>query len=151
MIVFSLRCARDHDFEAWFRNGATYEAQQANGEVSCPFCGDTAIRKAPMAPNIATSRSKESRDPAIQAEPPKLEGAAAEMMAELRKAVTELRDNIEKNCDYVGKRFPEEARRIHYGESQARPIYGEASAEEAKALTEEGVDVTLIPWLPRDN
>lgn len=139
MIVFNLRCGHDHRFEAWFRSSEAYEAQVAAGEVACPACGDTAVSKAPMAPRLATKRGGDAPDP------------AAEFAGKMRRALAELRDHVEKNADYVGERFPEEARRIHYGETEPRAIYGEASSDEATALKEEGVEVARIPWLPRSD
>ena len=132
MILFALRCAADHEFEGWFRDGATFDRQSAGGKISCPQCGDTSVTKAPMAPRVARSRS----------------AGAAPSPAELRKALQELRRHVETNCDYVGERFAEEARRIHYGESDPRGIYGEASADDAKDLADEGIEVSRIPWVP---
>jgi len=139
MIVYDLKCAAGHGFEAWFRDSAACDRQIAAGEVACPSCGAAQVQKAVMAPNLARGKA---RGPALQ------EDAAA---AEARKALVELRRQVEANCDYVGERFPEEARRIHYGETDPRGIYGESSAEEAQALEEEGVKVGRIPWLPREN
>ena len=139
MIVFNLRCGHDHRFEAWFRSSEAYEGQVAAREVACPACGDTAVSKAPMAPRLATKRGGAAPDP------------AAEFAGRMRRALAELRDHVEKNADYVGERFPEEARRIHYGETEPRAIYGEASSDEATALKEEGVEVARIPWLPRSD
>ncbi len=132
MILFALRCAADHEFEGWFRDGATFDRQSAGGKISCPHCGDISVSKAPMAPRVARSR-------AVEATP---------SPAQLRKALQELRRHVEANCDYVGERFAEEARRIHYGESDPRGIYGEASADDAKDLAEEGIEVSRIPWVP---
>ena len=134
MIVYNLRCAKEHAFEAWFRDSATYDEQAAAGEVVCPVCGSTKVTKAPMAPNISASRDK-SCDVA----------KAAEVMGKLR----ELRAEVEANSDHVGDKFPEEARKIHYGETEKRNIHGDASPDEAKALKEEGVDFSVIPWVPR--
>lgn len=147
MIVYDLKCAADHGFEVWFRDSAACDQQIAAGEVACPVCGSTEVRKAVMAPNLARGRARspergQKRDGAPQ------EDAAA---VEARKALLELRRQVEANCDYVGQRFPEEARRIHYGETDARGIYGESTLEEAEALEEEGVKVGRIPWLPREN
>ncbi len=130
MIRFSLRCASEHEFEAWFRNGEGYEAQQKAGEIACPECGDTHVEKALMAPNIGRSRERAPISP-----------------AQLRSALVELRQQVENHCDYVGPQFAEEARRIHYGESDPRGIYGEASAEESRELAEEGIKVGRIPWV----
>ena len=132
MILFALRCADDHEFEGWFRDGATFDRQSAGGKISCPQCGDISVTKAPMAPRVARSRSAET----------------APSPVELRKALQELRRRVETNCDYVGERFAEEARRIHYGESDPRGIYGEASADDAKDLADEGIEVSRIPWVP---
>ena len=132
MILFALRCAADHEFEGWFRDGATFDRQSAGGKISCPQCGDISVTKAPMAPRVARSRSAET----------------APSPVELRKALQELRRHVETNCEYVGERFAEEARRIHYGESDPRGIYGEASADDAKDLADEGIEVSRIPWVP---
>lgn len=131
MIRFSLRCASEHEFEAWFRNGEGYEAQQKAGEIACPECGDTHVEKALMAPSIGRSREPAPISP-----------------AQLRSALVELRHQVENHCDYVGPQFAEEARRIHYGESDPRGIYGEASAEESRELVEEGIKFGRIPWVP---
>ena len=139
MISFNLRCAKDHVFEAWFKDGKTYDRQAKQGKVACPVCGDTKVSKAPMAPNIATGVARDVSkggkiDPAL-----------------VREALTQLRDEVEKNCDYVGADFAEEARKIHYKETEKRNIYGEASEDEAASLEEEGVVFSRIPWLPRTN
>ncbi len=133
MIVFDLICGDGHRFETWFRDGEAYEAQAAAGEIVCPKCGDTAVAKAPMAPSLA--RGAAPREP----------GGPAEMMRSLRA----LREHVEKSFDNVGERFPEEARKIHYGEVEKRNIYGQASADEASELHEEGVEFGALPWPPR--
>ena len=139
MISFNLRCTKDHVFEAWFKDGKTFDRQAKQGKVACPVCGDAKIEKAPMAPNIATSKSKK----AVPSE--------AAVAAEMNKALADLRDAVETNCDYVGDQFAEEARKIHYEETEKRNIYGEASDSDAEALKEEGIEVNRIPWLPRTN
>ena len=131
MIRFSLRCASGHEFEGWFRSGEGYEAQQKAGEIACPECGDTHVEKALMAPNIG--RSREARPPISP--------------AQLRAALVELRKQVESHCDYVGPQFAEEARRIHYGESDPRGIYGEATQNESRELAEEGIKFGTIPWV----
>ncbi len=133
MIVFDLSCGDGHCFEAWFRDGDTYEAQAAAGEIACPRCGDTAVAKAPMAPNLARGAARRGTE-----EP-----------ARVVHGLRALRDQIEKNFDDVGERFPEEARKIHYGEVEQRNIYGQASAEEARELCDEGVEFGPLPWMPR--
>ena len=131
MIRFSLRCASDHQFEGWFRNGEGYEAQQKAGEIACPECGDTHVEKALMAPSIG--RSREAHPPISP--------------ARLRSALVELRQQVESHCDYVGAQFAEEARRIHYGESDPRGIYGEATENESRELAEEGIKFGRVPWV----
>ncbi len=135
MILFALRCAADHEFEGWFRDGAMFDKQSAGGKITCPQCGNNDVTKAPMAPRVTRSRKAE----------------AAPSPAQLRTALQELRRHVETNCDYVGERFAEEARRIHYGESDPRGIYGETSAEDAAGLADEGIEVSRIPWLPRSD
>jgi hypothetical protein len=132
MILFAVHCANGHEFEAWFRDNEGFETQRAGGEIACPMCGDTAIEKAVMAPRLA--RTRDAAPPAA--------------LAEMRKALTEMRRQIETHCDYVGPRFAEEARRIHYGEIDARGIYGEASDAESRALADEGIKFGQIPWIP---
>lgn len=141
MILFNLICAAGHEFEGWFRDGAAYDAQVAAGDVACPQCGDCEVRKAPMAPSVISGyrATAPSTQPVVDAETAKA----------VREVLTNLRRHIEDSCVYVGERFAEEARRIHYGESEKRPIYGEASAAETRALCDEGVEVAAIPWLPR--
>ena len=133
MILFALRCAHGHEFEGWFRDSIGFEAQQDAAEIACPHCGDTTVEKAVMAPRLGRSRD---------ATP------AAVARAEMRKVLTYLRRQIETHCDYVGGRFAEEARRIHYGETDPRGIYGEASNEELRALADEGISFGEIPWIP---
>ena len=132
MILFTLRCAKGHEFEGWFRDGDGFEAQRQGGEIACPECGDTAVEKAVMAPRLG--RSRESGPPISP--------------AQFRAALLEMRRQIEANCDYVGPRFAEEARRIHYGEIDPHGIYGEASEEETRELTDEGISFGRIPWIP---
>jgi hypothetical protein len=128
MIRFALRCAAGHEFEGWFRSGDGFEAQQKAGEVCCPECGDTGVEKALMAPNIGKARPSPSP-------------------AQIRAALLELRRQVETSCDYVGERFAEEARRIHYGEIDPHAIYGEATDEESRDLVEEGIEIGRIPWI----
>jgi Uncharacterized protein conserved in bacteria len=173
MILFVLKCTADHRFEAWFRNGDAYEAQAAARSIACPVCGDTHISKAPMAPRIAKGRGKEAVPvpeaapdpdaatqaatqamvpaPAGAAQPPAGDESRQRFAAEMMRQLTEMRRTVEENCDYVGDRFAEEARRMHYGEIDPRGIYGEASAKEVEELQDEGVTFHRIPWLPRTN
>ncbi len=128
MILFHLICGQNHEFEGWFPSGDAYDRQVKAGEVSCPLCNDHIVRKAPMAPGVLKGGSK-----------------AGGEAGTLREALVELRRKVEESFDDVGDRFPEEARRIHYGEVVERQIYGRATLDEAKALTEEGVEIMLIP------
>ena len=130
MIRYDLRCEKGDAFEAWFSAIADYDAQAAKGLVQCPHCGSTRIEKAPMAPAIVRSR--------------KTSEAGEERKVAMAMAA-EVRAHIRDNFDYVGPRFPEEARKIHEGEIEHRHIWGEATPEEAKALAEEGVPVAPLP------
>lgn len=141
MILFDLKCRKGHVFEAWFRDGAAAEKQIAGAKVACPVCGTSRVEKAPMAPRIGKG------DAEVKESPERKQMAAKAAL--LRKELSELRAKIEANCDYVGDRFAEEARKIHYGESDRRGIYGETSSKEAQALTEEGIEFARIPWLPQ--
>lgn len=136
MILFKLRCAAEHEFEAWFRDGAAYERQAARGEIACPDCGNNAIEKAPMAPRVARQENAQKAPPSP---------------AQLRQMLQTLRRHVETSCENVGDRFAEEARAIHRGEADARGIYGDATKEEAQALADEGIEVAQIPWVsPND-
>lgn len=139
MIVFDLKCRKAHVFEAWFRDGASFDAQVAAGKVQCPVCGSKKVEKALMAPNVAKGQARETSV------------SDSEKAAEIRRKLKDIRQHVEENCDYVGAQFAEEARKIHYGEEESRGIYGETSDDEAKALEEEGVAVQKVPWLPREN
>jgi hypothetical protein len=138
MILFDLKCANDHVFEAWFKDSETFELQVEGAEIVCPICGDSGIEKALMAPRIA----KSDREVATK---------VAEHAKRYAAFASELRRQVEDNCDYVGPKFSEEARKIHYGEAEARGIYGEASDDDAAALDEEGIEVQRIPWAPRED
>jgi len=157
MIHYQLRCAQGHSFESWFQSSSAYETQEKRKLVSCPSCGSTKVERAIMAPRIATKKRRESGTPASPAPAVATEVTAPAptplLMAqerELRAKLKELRDHIVKNADNVGERFPAEARKMHYGDIEHRPIYGEASPDEARALIDEGVDVTPLPVLPDD-
>lgn len=140
MISFTLVCSNAHEFEAWFSSGSDYEAQKDRGLVECPICGDKSVEKGLMAPSVATSRRKASPVPvAMDAEHKK-------MMAQMRELTKKMREGAEN----VGDRFAEEARKIHYGETEARGIYGKATPIEAKGLADEGVEFIPLPELPED-
>jgi len=155
MIVFDLKCRRDHVFEAWFPDSASFAEQAEAGKVVCPVCGSRKVAKALMAPAVLKGSGKDKALPRAS-RPAEPEGVAAalpdtEKAAALRSMLRELRKHVETNCDYVGPQFAEEARKIHYGETDPRGIYGETSDEEAKALEDEGIEVARVPWLPREN
>jgi len=147
MILFSLQCKAGHQIEAWFRDNAAYKRQHARGQIVCPDCGSTSVEKAPMAPRLGKSRGGEASPPQVHIAAP----AAPERPptpAELRRRLQEMRRYIETNCEHVGPRFADEARKIHRGEAEARGIYGEATPAESEALADEGVEVARIPWVP---
>lgn len=159
MIRYALRCATGHDFEGWFRNSDAFDAQVAAGEVACPGCGATDVEKSLMAPALAKGGSKGGDKgageavSATNAPGPSLEGqalAADPKTKALVEAMRRLRRHVIENADYVGPRFAEEARKIHYEESERRDIYGEASPEETKALIDEGIEIAPLPVLPDD-
>jgi hypothetical protein len=139
MIKYALLCQEGHEFEAWFKNGATYEAQVARARVSCPRCGSHAVEKAIMAPAVAKRASRDT--PAQQPSVP---------VHELQRYLRKIRDEVHAKAEYVGGRFAEEARKIHFDEGPARGIYGQASAEEVKALADDGIPFLPMPQLPED-
>jgi hypothetical protein len=138
MIRFALTCgASAHEFEGWFRDNAAFERQAEAGQVGCPVCGDTAVRKAIMAPAVvAKSRDADAA-----------KRAQARLMAVMHVA-RQVREHVEKTHENVGERFPEEARKIHHGEAPKREIWGKATLAEARELHEEGVPVMPLPELP---
>ncbi len=172
MIRYAFNCDNGHAFESWFANSAAYDKQAKRKLVTCPVCGSAKVEKAIMAPRLGPSLNSEAADPRPPsptptppnpAPPPPLQPGPmppippktpVAMMSsaerELRHKLKELRDHITKNASYVGPRFPEEARKIHYGEAERRSIYGEASPEEAKQLHEEGIEFHPLPVLPDD-
>ena len=159
MIRYALRCEHNHAFESWFQNSSAYESQVKRKLVSCPVCNSVKVEKAIMAPGIVSKKGREKVIPApvpgptpAQAETP-ASGPTPLLMAqerELRAKLKELRDHIVSNADNVGERFPTEARKMHYGDIEHRPIYGEASPEEARSLIDEGIEVSPLPVLPED-
>ncbi len=138
MILYDLVCPEEHRFESWFRNSGAVDKLVKAGQIACPHCGSTKVQKAPMAPRLAKSSPTE-----MAAADKKGEVVAAMQKAE--QAITQLREVIQKNFEHVGEKFPEEARKMHYGESKKRGIYGEASVEDAKSLVDEGIEVGVVP------
>ena len=153
MIRYNLRCERGHAFESWFQNSSAYDSQVKRKLVNCPSCGSAKVEKAIMAPQIVSKKGRDVVVPPSAAPETAALASTPLMMAqerELRAKLKELRDHIVKNADNVGERFPNEARKMHYGDIEHRPIYGEASPEEARSLIEEGVEVSPLPVLPDD-
>jgi hypothetical protein len=166
MIRYALVCDNHHEFESWFTNSAAYDKQVRRGLVTCPSCGSVKVEKALMTPRLARSDSSPhhssahhessektpARKPA-EAAPDAAPAPVAIMTPqeqELRQKLRELRDHIVKNAENVGQRFPDEARKMHYGEAEHRSIYGIASAKDAEALHEEGIAFSALPVLPDD-
>jgi hypothetical protein len=147
VILYNLVCDKRHEFESWFPNSSAYDKQVKRGLVSCPACGSAKVEKAIMAPRLA--RRDKSTSVAVAPE----EAAAPVAMIspqeqEFRAKLKELRDHLTANADNVGKKFPEEARKMHYGEVEHRSIYGEATPQDAKELHEEGIEFHPLPVLP---
>jgi hypothetical protein len=139
LIRFSLSCDHDHEFEAWFRSNDDFDRQKKRGLVDCPTCGSTKVQKALMAPAVSTGRKRE-----------KIALAMNDMQKKAMAEMKALSEKIRENADYVGDKFAEEARKIHFGETDARGIYGEATLDEAKSLAEDGVGFMPIPVFPED-
>jgi hypothetical protein len=160
MIRYSLICERKHDFEIWFKNSADFDKQSKRGLVACPACGSAKVEKAIMAPSLGRGSRKDADTampevaPAPEAPAPAENKTSVAMVSpqerELRAKLKELRDHLTKNAENVGGKFPEEARKMHYGETEHRSIYGEASPQEAKELLDEGVELHPLPVLPDD-
>ena len=162
MIKYQLVCDAEHEFEGWFGDSAAFETQSKSGLLSCPVCGSEHVRRALMAPNLASPKTRASESDAKAAEatdqtppaagpvaglPPKPARNMQVLVNEMRK----LQSKIRSECRDVGDNFAEEARKIHYGETEPEGIYGKATAEEREALDEEGIAVVDMPWLARDN
>ncbi len=142
MIHFDLICDKEHGFEGWFANSAAFDEQLAVGALSCPECGSAKIAKAIMAPNIAAKGNNRGG---------RLSAKSVLGHAEMRKFLRQVRAHVEQNADHVGEKFPEEARKIHYGEREAANIYGDATPQEVRELREEGIEVAALPWVDPDN
>jgi len=140
MIRFNLVCDARHEFEAWFSSSADFDEQSARGLVICPHCGSKQVEKTLMAPAVSTARRKEASTQLA------MNNAQAAALQQIRQAVKTIRDTSED----VGERFPEEARKIHYGETEERGIIGRANTDEVHALLEEGVAVAPLPDLPEE-
>jgi hypothetical protein len=176
MIRYALQCERRHGFESWFASSAAYDKQAKRGLVACPICGSIKVEKAIMAPSLGRTDKPiglpidvpaATAAPAAPAADAKaaVEAPGADAKAvvkspvamispqerELRAKLKELRDHLTKNAENVGRRFPDQARKMHYGEIEHRSIYGEASPQEAKELHEEGIEFHPLPVLPDEH
>ncbi len=131
MIVYNLRCKNGHEFEGWFKDSAAFDAQSSTGRLVCPSCNSRKVEKAIMAPALSGTKKQDV--------------VAPDEMRKMRQFMTGLRKYVRDNAEYVGPRFAEEARNIHYGETEERQIYGESTLKEAVDLAEEGIDVAPLP------
>jgi hypothetical protein len=144
MIRYALACDQAHEFESWFPSSDAYDAQRKRGLLACPVCGSEKVEKQIMAPRLA--RTDPAPAPAVPEAPaPQPMALISEKERELRAMLKALREHVQKNADHVGNRFPEEARRMHYGEIEHRSIYGEATPIEARELIEEGIEIHPLP------
>jgi hypothetical protein len=165
MIRYNLVCAKGHEFESWFANSAAYDKQARRGLLECPLCGSSKVEKALMTPRltrtrksgvaisappeaVATPEPAATPEPVTAPEPASPVAVISPQERELRAKLKELRDHLVANAENVGQRFPEEARKMHYGEKKHRSIYGSASPDDAKALHEEGIEFAPLPVLP---
>ena len=141
MILFDLKCDKEHIFECWFASSANYEEQLKNKMIVCPYCSSTNIKKSLMAPNINTTNSKNNiKDKKV-----------IESEKTLENEIKQFKKYIEKNTDNVGKNFAEEARKIYYGETKSRPIRGESTEKETQELVEEGIPFSRLPWYSKED
>ncbi|WP_349435590.1 DUF1178 family protein [Pararhizobium sp. A13] len=140
MIKYTLSCDNGHSFDGWFSSSADFDRQAELGLVSCPACGSVSVAKGLMAPAVSTSRRKDETKVLM------MDAARKEAVAKIRELVTAIREN----SDDVGEKFPEEARKIHYGEAEQRGLIGKATADEARALIDEGIEIAPLPVLPDD-
>ena len=155
MIHYQLQCRQAHGFDGWFKDSASFERQAKRGLIECPECGGTEIDRALMAPALAKRDAAPVavEAPAVKAKPqavdPPAKVASGRLPAHMLAALQRMRAEVEKNCDYVGANFADQARAMHRGEIEPRGIYGESTEEQAEGLAEEGVAVAKIPWVPR--
>lgn len=157
MIHYQLRCDQGHEFDGWFKDSAGFERQAKRGLIECPSCGAAKVERALMAPHVPSKRRRTAPEIAAPAPVPGPSPgpeslpvtAGGKMPDHVRAMLQRMRAEVEKNCDYVGPQFADEARKIHRGESDKRGIYGETTPEQAEKLSDEGIEVAAIPWLPR--
>ena len=157
MIYYQLRCDQDHEFDGWFNDSNGFEKQAKRGLIECPTCGARKVTRALMAPAVSTRDTPDPKPPvpvqqvlppAVPPGPPPGLRPGMPMPARMIAMLQRMRTEVEKNCDYVGPGFAEEARKIHRGEAEQRGIYGETTPDEAETLAEEGIDIHSIPWVP---
>ncbi len=165
MIKYQLICEKEHEFEGWFQSSDAFSEQCAAGILSCPICETVNVRRALMAPNLASPKTRKTEVPfeqptedaaVLSPTPVSVSGSGMppDAMVKMRELVVEMRElqsRIKKECRDVGSDFAEEARKIHYGEAEPEGIYGEVSETEREQLDEEGIEIMQMPWLPRDN
>ena len=152
MIRYRLQCATNHEFEAWFGSSGAYDAQVSRKQVTCPDCGSTKISKTLMSPGVATRGGGEpDREPAVSNTAPAVIDKAGEMQRQFLSMLQHVRREVEKNAEYVGPRFADEARRMHHAEVEERSIWGEATVDEARQLSEDGIECLPLPRLPKDS
>jgi hypothetical protein len=173
MIHYDLRCAEGHEFDGWFHSSTAFDQQATAGFLDCPVCASTIVSRAIMAPRLSFGAAPppgEAKGPAPEAPPAESadmsvntgsmpggsqvlatpSAPALPVMPDgVRAVLQRLRAEVEKRCDYVGERFAAEARAMHHGEQPHRPIYGETTPDQAKRLSDEGIEVARIPWVPR--
>jgi hypothetical protein len=150
LIRYALVCEAGHGFESWFRSSADYDGQRKGDLVSCPMCGSTSVEKQIMRPSVARTDKGGRRAERTAPQDKTPVAMMSPVEQELRNKLKELRDHVTKNADYVGDKFPELARQMHYDEIDKRSIYGEAEPDEVRELVEEGVEVQPLPLLPED-
>ncbi|HXL47546.1 MAG TPA: DUF1178 family protein [Xanthobacteraceae bacterium] len=158
MIRYALACDKGHVFESWFQSSAAYDKQVKATLISCPVCNSVKVEKTMMAPGVVGAKKRgDAPPPEMPASPPQSSDrpSPVAMMSpqerDFRKKLKDLRDHLTKNADYVGRKFPDEARKMHYGETEHRSIYGEATPEQAKDLHEEGIEFHPLPVLPDEH
>ena len=153
MIHYQLKCGQSHAFDGWFKDSAGFEKQAKRGLIECPECGGTDVERALMTPAVPKKGSAAAPEPVAAANPPAPAAAdektAVRVPAQMLAVLQRMRAEIEKNCDYVGPNFADQARAMHRGEVEPKGIYGETTDEQAESLADEGIEVTNIPWVPR--
>ncbi len=144
MIQYALKCCNGHSFDSWFQSAEAYDKLASTGMVTCAVCGSTQVEKAIMTPRVQPARNAA---PAVDAPVPDRVDVAMPS-PDIEKVLSELRQKVEENSDYVGKNFASEARKMHLGDAPERAIYGEAKPEEARALVDDGVPIARLPFIP---